>query len=265
MGLILATNLAIVIGIMTILWVAGTLRKDVSLVDPFWGFGFVIVVWLTVLRLDQPSARVLLLAVLTTLWGLRLSLFLLWRNRGHGEDKRYAAMRSGHGRRFWWVSFFTVFLLQALILWFVALPIQAAGIRNLASPIGLIDILGSILWTIGFVFETMGDAQLARFKSNPENAGKVLDSGLWGWTRHPNYFGDFCVWWGLYLIATAGGAGWTILSPLAMSFLLMKVSGVTLLEKTIVHRRPDYVDYIARTSAFFPRPPKLRSIDPDKA
>ena len=167
-------------------------------------------------------------------------------------------MRALHGRSFWWVSFFTVFLLQAVILWFVSWPIQVASWAAAASPFGRLDALGAMVWLVGFLFEAIGDWQLARFKANPKNAGRVMDRGLWRFTRHPNYFGDCCVWWGLYLIAAAGGAWWTMLSPLVMSVLLLKVSGVSLLEKTIVDRRPDYADYQARTNAFLPGPPRKR-------
>jgi steroid 5-alpha reductase family enzyme len=166
-------------------------------------------------------------------------------------------MRDYHGPRFWWVSLFTVFMLQALILWFVSLPIQvAAAVGNEIQPLGWLDALGVVLWGIGFTFEAVGDWQLARFKADPRNAGKVMARGLWKFTRHPNYFGDCCVWWAIYLIAAAGGAWWTIASPLLMTVLLLRVSGVTLLEKTIVERRPDYADYQARTNAFFPGSPR---------
>lgn len=261
MAAILLTNLAILLAVMSLLWALASLIRDVSIVDPFWGTGFVIVAWATVLRVETPVARVLILAAMSTLWGLRLSIFLLVRNWGHAEDKRYAAMRAKHGSRFVQVSLFSVFWLQAVILWFVALPIQVAVIRNASQPLSAFDATGIAIWAVGVFFETVGDAQLARFKSHPDNAGKVMDQGLWAWTRHPNYFGDFCVWWGIYLVAAMGSAGWTILSPLVMSWLLMKVSGVTLLEKTIGDRRPDYAEYKRRTSAFFPRPPKPRIPD----
>jgi steroid 5-alpha reductase family enzyme len=252
----LMTNLLVIALIMLILWIVGTVRCDASIVDPFWGTGFVIVAWLS-WQLNSPvEIRVLLLTILVTVWGLRLSMFLLWRNWGHGEDRRYAAMRAHHGSRFWWISLGSVFLLQGAILWFVSLPIQVAAVGNLSDPLNWLDAIGIGLWMVGLSFETIGDWQLARFKANPKNSGRVMDRGLWRYTRHPNYFGDFCIWWGLYLIASAGGGGWTILSPLLMSLLLMKVSGVTLLETTIIDRRPDYAAYQARTNAFFPVPPR---------
>ena len=254
--LTLLTTLATITATMVLVWLLSLARRDASIVDPFWGSGFAIVA-LTASWLNFPaSARTTLLVALTAVWGLRLSLFLLWRNWGHGEDRRYQVMRNHHGQRFWWVSLFTVFLLQAVILWFVSLPIQVAASQDETSPLHWLDFLGVLIWTIGFAFEAVGDWQLARFKADPANTGRVMDRGLWRFTRHPNYFGDFAVWWGLYLIAAAGGAWWTLLSPLAMSFLLLKVSGVTLLEKTITDRRPDYANYQARTNAFFPGSPR---------
>ncbi len=250
---------------MLALWAFATLCRDVSIVDPFWPAGFVLVVWIAWLMhpLDAPAnARPGLLVGLTTLWGMRLAAFLLWRRRGHGEDRRYAAMRARHGSRFWRVSLVTVFGLQGVLLWFVSLPLQVAA-RGDDLPLGPIDVAGITIWAIGFVFEAVGDAQLARFQADRANAGQVLSSGLWRWTRHPNYFGDFCVSWGLWLIAAAGGAWWTIGSPLLMTFLLLKVSGVALLESTIVDRRPDYAAYQVRTNAFFPGPRReTRAIEP---
>jgi len=254
--LTLTATLVAVFSTLTLLWVLGTVLRDVSIIDAFWGAGFVLTAWLAVALNAPPQTRPLLLAGLATIWGLRLSLYLLWRNWGRGEDRRYVAMRDHHGPRFWWISLWTVFLLQGVILWFVSLPLQVATIQNSSSSLGWMDGVGAAFWLIGLIFETFGDWQLAKFQADPANAGQVMDRGLWRYTRHPNYFGDFCVWWGLYLIAAAGGAGWTCLSPLLMSVLLMKVSGVTLLESTITHRRPAYEAYRARTNAFFPGPPR---------
>lgn len=238
--------------LMLMLWVISVIRRDASVVDPFWGTGFVCVAWLACGWNHATHSRAILLACLTTAWGLRLSLYLLRRNWSHGEDRRYAAMRAYHGTRFAWVSLFTVFLLQGIILWFVALPLQVAISNDVAVPLAWTDLLGLSVWLVGFLFESIGDWQMARFQADPTNAGRVMDRGLWRYTRHPNYFGDFCVWWGLYLLAVPAGAAWTIGSPLVMSVLLMKISGVTLLESTITERRPAYAEYRARTSAFFP-------------
>lgn len=258
----LSTTLAAIAGLMALVWLLSVARSDASIVDPFWGLGFVIVSLAAYLLNCPATMRTMLLVALTTIWGMRLSAYLLWRNSGHGEDRRYQAMRATHGTRFWWISLFTVFLLQAVILWFVSWPIQVACIAGEAVPLGWLDLVGASVWLVGFLFEAIGDWQLARFKSAPANAGRVMDRGLWRFTRHPNYFGDCCVWWGLYLIAAAGGAWWTMFSPLVMTLLLLKVSGVSLLEKTITDRRPDYADYQARTNAFFPGLPRTRGVAP---
>jgi steroid 5-alpha reductase family enzyme len=254
--LTMSVTLPAVVATMIVVWLLSVAKRDASIVDPFWGLGFVIVA-VTAVRLNCPATvRAMLLVVLTCVWGLRLSLFLLRRNWGHGEDRRYQAMRAYHGPRFWWVSLGSVFVLQAIILWFVSLPIQVTASQGNTSELNWLDGLGTLLWAVGLSFEAIGDWQLARFKADPANAGRVMDRGLWRFTRHPNYFGDFAVWWGLYLIAATGGAWWTLLSPLAMTFLLLKVSGVTLLEKTITDRRPEYANYQAHTNAFFPGVPR---------
>ncbi len=242
------TTLVAILSTMFLLWIVSTARRDASIVDSFWGAGFVLVAWLGCWLNAPTHSRVLLLVSLTTVWGLRLSLYLLWRNWGHGEDRRYAAMRAHHGRQFWWISLFTVFLLQGAILWFVSLPLQVAAAKNSINPLGWLDATGALVCTLGLFFEFVGDWQLARFQASSASSGKVMDRGLWQYTRHPSYFGDFCVWWGLYLVAAAGAAGWTVGSPLLMSLLLMKVSGVILLESTITERRPDYAAYRSRTN-----------------
>lgn len=253
----LLSSLLLMLAVMTGLWLLSLARRDASIVDPFWGMGFILVAWfdLAFIAPEHHVARSWLLAALTTMWGMRLSLYLLLRNMGHGEDRRYRAMREHHGPHFRWVSLLTVFLLQGVILWIVSLPIQAALVTASSRPLGWLDLAGVTLWSVGLFFEAVGDFQMARFQADPKNAGRVMDRGLWRLTRHPNYFGDFCVWWGLYLIAASAGAPWTIFSPLLMSYLLLKVSGVTLLEKTITDRRPEYAAYRARTSSFLPWPP----------
>ncbi len=241
---------------MLALWAVSLAKRDAAIADVFWGAGFILVAWVAFI-LNAPVAwRIWLVTTLTTIWGLRLALHLLRRNLQHAEDRRYAAMRSHHGPSFWWVSLFTVFLLQGAILWFISLPLQIAAAKNVFHGFSVLDAAGILLWATGFFFESVGDWQLTRFKADPRNQGKVMDRGLWRYTRHPNYFGDFCIWWGLYLLCTAGGAAWTILSPTLMAFLLMRVSGVTLLESNIQDRRPDYAAYQARTNAFFPGPPR---------
>ena len=254
---LLFSCLALSLGIMALLWLLSIVKRDASIVDPYWGIGFVVLAWFSVAMTNQWNLVSAILLLLVSFWGIRLSGYLLIRNRGKGEDRRYTAMRTKHGTRFWWVSLFTVFLLQGAIMWFVAMPIFVGvyfGTDNvLHSPFAIVCIgAGILVWTIGFIFESVGDYQMSCFKANPDNQGKVMDRGLWRFTRHPNYFGDFCIWWGHYLVATAVGAWWTLLSPALMSFFLMKVSGVTLLEGDIEERRPEYSDYKRRTNAFFP-------------
>ncbi|HEY1066101.1 MAG TPA: DUF1295 domain-containing protein [Pirellulales bacterium] len=251
----LVITLAAAATLFVLLWIVSIKIHDVSIIDPFWGAGFVVVAWVSVAVSQAGSPRAWLTTILTTIWGLRLFVFLLVRKRKHKEDHRYAAMREKHGERFWWVSLFTVFLLQTAILWWVSLPVQSTIAADSGGPLNWLDAVGVLLWAVGLCFETVGDWQLARFKSDPQNGGRVMDRGLWRYTRHPNYFGDFCVWWGLYLIAASGGAAWTIGSPLVMAWLLMRVSGVTLLESTITERRLNYAEYQRRTSVFFPWPP----------
>lgn len=252
----------------TLLWLASVVLRDVSIIDPFWGLGFVVVAW-TAAVVNQPldmTSQIML--GLVTVWGLRLFGFLLWRNWGKPEDYRYAEMRRRHGAGFVFRSLVTVFYLQAALCWLISLPIQVSMAHQndlqedapLAKWVTIgFAIAGGIVWLIGFFFETVGDWQLAKFKRNPENRGKVLDRGLWRYTRHPNYFGDFCVWWGFYLLAAGDGAAWTIFSPILMSFLLLRVSGVALLERTIAERRPEYEAYRRRTNAFIPGPPRRDS------
>jgi len=258
-GVLLANALAI-IALMSVVWLISVPRRDVSIVDIAWGPGFGMVAWFTLVVADGADARRLLLAALTSIWGLRLGAYLAWRNLGRGEDRRYAAMRAHRPGSFWWWSLPFVFGVQAVLMWIVSLPIQAAGGQRLPEGLVALDVLGIVLWCVGYFFESVGDAQLARFKADPANRGKVMDSGLWRYTRHPNYFGDFMVWWGIYAIALAtGDAWWTIVGPITMSVLLIKGTGAALLEKTIGERRPGYDQYVQRTSRFIPLPPKRAS------
>jgi steroid 5-alpha reductase family enzyme len=196
-----------------------------------------------------------LLLAMVSLWGVRLGGHLTWRNWGKEEDSRYASMREKHGSKFPIVSLFTVFGLQGLLIWLIGLPLQVGIARDQAWPAAV--VVGLILWIVGFLFESVGDFQLARFKSNPANKGQVMNRGLWRYTRHPNYFGDFLVWWGFYLVAAQPSSWWyTIIGPLLMSFLLLRVSGVRLLESSLRSRVEGYEEYVRRTSAFFPMPPK---------
>lgn len=254
LGSIWAVSATVIAGALTLLWLVSLPLKNVSIIDLFWGCGFVLIGWIGFLLGNGDSPRNLLVAVLTTIWGLRLAGYLTWRNWGESEDYRYRAMRASRGAAFAWISLFLVFGLQGVIMLIVALPVLVSVTST--TPLGAVDAAGVLLWGTGLFFEAIGDWQLARFKSRPENHGKVLDRGLWRYTRHPNYFGDFLVWWGLYLLAITAGGAWTVFSPLLMSLLLLKVSGVTLLEKSLHERRPAYADYVRRTSPFFPWPPR---------
>ncbi|WP_327071101.1 DUF1295 domain-containing protein [Kitasatospora sp. NBC_01302] len=227
-------------------------------VDVAWGLAFTAVAW-TGYALSaghgDPGRR-LLVTVLVTVWGLRLSAHIGWRSRGHGEDPRYDRLlaKAPAGRRDAY-ALRTVYLLQAAIVWFVSLPVQAA--QYLTVPLGPLAFAAVGLWLAGMVFETVGDWQLARFRTDPANRGKVMDRGLWAWTRHPNYFGDACVWWGLFLLAAAEPIGWAfVLTPVLMTYLLAFGSGRPLLERQLSTTKPGWDAYVARTSSFLPRPPR---------
>jgi len=250
-------TLLVTLGAMVTLWCVSVWRRDASIVDPWWGPGFVLIAVLAAMLGDGATPRRLLVPLLVGVWGLRLGAYLLWRRWGQGEDFRYQAMRTAWGERFPVVSLVTVFLLQGVLMWIVSLPVQAAVSARTPAALGVLDVAGIALWAVGLTFETMGDWQLARFRADPSNRGRVMDQGLWRYTRHPNYFGDCCVWWGLFTVALATPAGgWTIVGPLVMSVLLVRVSGVPMLERSLRRRRPGYEAYVRRTSAFVPWPPR---------
>lgn len=249
-----AFGLAVVLGLSVLLWLVSIPRRDVSIVDSFWSLFFLVLATLYVLASPAPGDRAYLLLFLVSLWAVRLALFIAWRNRGAPEDRRYRAIRAQHEPGFWFKSLYLVFGLQAILAWIISLPLLAAALGR--TPLGWLDALAVALWTLGFAFETIGDHQLAVFKADPANAERVLDRGLWRYTRHPNYFGEACIWWGYYLLALAAGGWWSLFAPLLMTYLLLRVSGVALLERDISERRPAYRDYIRRTNAFFPGPPR---------
>lgn len=249
---------AVTIGLMAILWVVSLILKNSSIVDIFWGTGFVIFAWVAFFLTPEGFLwRKLLISILVTIWGLRLSIYILIRNWGKEEDFRYQAWRKQHGKKWWWYSFFQVFLLQGVLLTIIAAPLLTAQISPTPARLAFLDYIAIPLWVIGFLFEAFGDLQLKRFKSNPANKGKVLDKGVWRYTRHPNYFGDSTQWWAYYLIAASAGGWWTVFSPILMTILLLRVSGVSLLEKTL-DTRPGYKEYSERTSEFIPWFPKKK-------
>ncbi len=236
-----------------LLWKASIALGDASIIDRFWGLGFVLLCGAGLSLSASPTPHQWLVSGLVALWGLRLSTHITWRNWGTGEDYRYRAMREKHGASFPWKSLFTVFLLQGFLTWFIALPLQLVFAAKDEVPISGLSFLGLALFAVGFLFEGVGDWQLARFKANPANKGKVMDRGLWHYTRHPNYFGDAVLWWGLFIVALpAPNVLFTVLSPAVMTLFLMKVSGVPLLEKRMAETRPDYAEYVAKTPAFIP-------------
>ena len=251
------TTAALTIGaLMLAMWLLSLVLKNASIVDVGWGVGFAVVAWSVHARVNGNENRQQLLIAMTTIWGLRLATHLFIRNHGKGEDYRYRAMRKRWGPRFPVISLATVFALQGVLMWIVSLPIQLGQVRP-TPEVGILAWLGLAVWLVGLFFEVVGDAQLARFKRVPANAGKVMDQGLWRYTRHPNYFGDACVWWGIALVAAETTAGrWGLIGAATMTLLLRRVSGVTLLEKSLVKRRAGYEQYIASTSPFVPRPPK---------
>jgi len=233
-------------------WVVCTLRRNAGLVDIFWSL-FLLVAALCFLRESaEPASRALLVLALVGIWAVRLAAHLAVRNWNAPEDHRYQAIRARNQPGFEWKSLYLVFGLQAVLAFIVSLPLYAAMASP--SPLDTLDTLGALLVVAGILFETVADTQLAAFRDDPASRGQVLDRGLWRYSRHPNYFGEFCVWWGFYLVALSTGAWWAIFSPLLMSVLLLRVSGVTLLEKDIGERRPAYAAYVARTNAFFPGP-----------
>ena len=245
-----------VAALMLALWLVSIPLRDVSIVDPAWGPAFVLVAAVAAVAGGGCLGRRWLLFGMTAVWGLRLGTYLLLRKlHDRSEDRRYAATRERRGAAFIPWSLVMIFGLQGLLVLIVSLPVQVAAGRG--GVLNAAIIPGVVLWVVGFAFESIGDEQLRRFKAQADSHGQVMDRGLWRYTRHPNYFGDFCVWWGLWLVAlTAGGTWWTLIGPVVMSLLLIRVSGAGLLEKDIGERRPGYADYIRRTSGFFPRPPR---------
>lgn len=237
-----------------VVWTLSLARRDASLADRYWPLFIAAAGLIYAAASPHAGMRGALMLGLVCLWALRLGIYITWRNWGHGEDRRYDAMRAQHGAAFGWRSLYLVFGLQALLAWIVSFPVLA-GMASRSAP-GVLDALGAALCLFGILFEAVADRQMAHFLRDPANAGQVMDRGLWAYTRHPNYFGEACVWWGLGLMAVAGGGAWSLLSPLLMSLLLLRVSGVTLLEKDIAQRRPGYRDYVRRTNAFWPGLPR---------
>ncbi|HLW25886.1 MAG TPA: DUF1295 domain-containing protein [Steroidobacteraceae bacterium] len=247
-------GLAVLAGAALLTWVASLALRTVSIVDSLWPILFLLLALTYGAGAHWAAPRTALVLMLVAIWSLRLAVHITWRNWGEGEDRRYRAIRARNEPGFAWKSLYLVFLLQALLAWIVGWPLL--GALTSSAPLNGLDALGVMLWLVGVVFETAGDWQLARFTADPANRGRVMDRGLWRYSRHPNYFGEFALWWGFYAIALGARAGLSFVGPLLMTVLLLKVSGVTLLEKDIGERRPGYAEYTRRTNAFFPGLPR---------
>jgi len=236
-------------------WLLSLPLRNVSIVDSMWSLMFLLAALTYTAGQASPGPRAWLVITLVGLWSIRLAAYISWRNRGHGEDFRYQKIRANNQPGFAFKSLYIVFGLQATLAWVVSLPLLAA--INSTAPLGWLDAIGAALWLVGMVFEAGGDWQLVRFKGNPANQGKVLDTGLWRYTRHPNYFGECLIWWGLFLIAfSVPGGVWTVISPIIITLVLLKMTGVPLTERTTMERRPGYKDYMRRTNTFIPWYPK---------
>ncbi len=256
MGLLYFKGLFLILVVVTFLWILSVLLRNVSIVDLFWGMGFVLVDAWYLYSTETFGLRQYLLLFLVSIWGLRLSLYLAWRNIGNGEDFRYREFRKNYGKNYWWISYFQTFLLQGILMWLISSTLWGVNRFQATNSLTVLDYIALVIWTIGFVFEAGGDYQLAKFKNNPANKGKILDTGLWRFTRHPNYFGDAAVWWGYGLFCISAGSYWFALGSVFMTLLIIKVSGVALLEKTLKSKKPGYAEYVRRTNSFLPWIPK---------
>jgi steroid 5-alpha reductase family enzyme len=253
----------VILGYMTVGWLVSLIRRDASVArvaDVFWGLGFPMLAWVFFALTEGYLPRKLLVCVLATVWGVRLASYIVVRTWGRGEDRRYQPMRDASGESFWWTRYFQVFLLQGFLMGLIAAPLLASQVYATPDRLTPLDVAGAAVWAIGLFFEAVGDWQLYLFKRDPANAGRVMRRGLWAYTRHPNYFGETLIWWGTFLIALSTPYGyWSVYGPIVITFLLLRVSGVTLLEKDLSETKPGYREYMETTSAFipwFPRQPR---------
>ncbi len=249
---------AMTVILMAAIWLLSLKLRDTSIVDIYWGPGFAIIAWTVFLIGNTHSTRSLLIAILVTIWSVRLSILMIARHLTKtAEDPRYAAMRERGGDNFAYTSLLTVFGFQALLMWLISLPIQLGQLEPMAPNDFFATAMGTTIFLAGLAFETVSDQQLAQFKADPENQGRVLDTGLWAWSRHPNYFGEILVWWGLYVVALSNSnAWWTIIAPILLTFLIVRVSGGALLDGMLSQTKPGYDEYMKRTSTLIPRPPQ---------
>jgi steroid 5-alpha reductase family enzyme len=256
-----AINLAVAIAAVLVLWLISIPLRDVSIIDMVFALIFGLIAAVSYLLGDGWPLRKALIAVLLGAWGLRITVHLVRRNWGHGEDPRYTKLRGwvDSDRAFYWLSLKKVFLLQGVVIWLASFPLQAGMVFETPTALGWPARIGIALWALGFLFETVADRQLTRFRSRPENRGKVLDTGLWRYSRHPNYFGELCVWWGLFLIACDHPLGWlTVIGPLTYSYLVINVTGQRTLDKKLAREKPGYAHYMETTSGLVPLPPRSR-------
>jgi steroid 5-alpha reductase family enzyme len=256
-----ALNLGVAIAAVLALWLLSIPLRDVSIIDMAFALIFAAIATVSYLAGEGAPVRKNVIALLLGIWAVRITFHLVRRNWGHGEDPRYTRLRSWvEGERaFWWLSLKKVFLLQGVVIWLASLPVQAGMVFREPAALGWPALTGIAVWTLGFLFETVADAQLARFRADPSNRGKVLDAGLWRYSRHPNYFGELCVWWGLFLIACDHPLGLvTVIGPLVYSHLVINVTGQRTLDKKLAREKPGYAEYMQSTSGLIPMPPRSR-------
>lgn len=240
---------------MNCVFIGAVLIKNNSIVDIAWGIGFICVAFVTLFLNEGIAARKGLVTALVFLWGIRLSAHVALRNKGKPEDFRYAKWRKQWGKWFIPRSYFQIFLLQGVLLLIISFPVILVN-RSQTAGLTLLDIIGVLIWCVGFFFESLSDHQLMRFKRNPAHKGLIMTRGLWRFSRHPNYFGEALIWWGIFAVVLSVEYGWTaIVSPLLITFLLLRVSGVTMLEKRYADNA-QYAAYARKTNAFIPWIPK---------
>lgn len=250
-----STLILVLFAYMTLWFLISVLKKRNDVADVAWGLGFVLMAWVSYFLSDDPGERGLLVATLVSIWGFRLAWHIHARNKGKEEDYRYLAWRNEWGKWFYPRSYIQVYLLQGMFLFLIVSPVLLIN-KSTGNDLGTLDMIGAAVWVLGFCFEAVGDAQLARFVKNPGNTGKLMRSGLWAYTRHPNYFGEVVQWWGVWLIALAVPGGWVgVVGPVTITFLILKVSGIPMLEKKM-EEHPEFREYKRRVSVFFPLPPR---------
>jgi len=250
-----STLILVLFAYMTLWFLISVLKKRNDVADVAWGLGFVLMAWVSFFLSDDPGERGLLVATLVSIWGFRLAWHIHARNKGKEEDYRYLAWRNEWGKWFYPRSYIQVYLLQGMFLFLIVSPVLLIN-KSTGNDLGTLDMIGAAVWVLGFCFEAVGDAQLARFVKNPGNTGKLMRSGLWAYTRHPNYFGEVVQWWGVWLIALAVPGGWVgVVGPVTITFLILKVSGIPMLEKKM-EEHPEFREYKRRVSVFFPLPPR---------